>query len=147
MGMMEDVLMNAKAAVDAVGEKAGRVIDKSKLRLALVDIRSELSKKYRMLGKVCYVVYTTGKNCDKSVSELVESIKELNAQLNSVREMLANAEKKTKCPACGAYNAKGALFCRKCGARLAAKAQADEEYTQEELLDFAEEIINEETDD
>ena len=33
MGIFEDVLLNARAAVDTVGQKAGKVIDISKLFL------------------------------------------------------------------------------------------------------------------
>ena len=142
MSMMDDVWTNAKAAVDVVGKKAGQVIDKSKLRFAVMDIKAELSKKYRMLGKIYYEANRTGKNYDDSMKALQESITELHKQLAALKEMMANAENKIKCPACGVYNAKDSLFCSKCGARLSVKKQ-DEEYSQEELLDFAEEIMDE----
>ena len=52
-----------------------------------------------------------------------------------------------KCPECGAANPKGAVFCSKCGVRLSeAKPQDEDDYTQEELLDFAEEIMDEDDD-
>lgn len=147
MSIMEDVLFNAKTAVDSVGKKAGRVIDRSKLRLAALDIRSELSKKYRMLGKVCYEASRTGKNYDKGIKQLEDNITELNEQLEKINELLASSEKKIKCPECSTYNAKDAVFCSKCGVRLAeAKSQDDEDYTEEELLDFAEEIMDEDDD-
>ncbi len=77
MSMMDDVWTNAKAAVDVVGKKAGQVIDKSKLRFAVMDIKAELSKKYRMLGKIYYEANRTGKNYDDSMKALQESITEL----------------------------------------------------------------------
>ena len=147
MSIMEDVLFNAKTAVDSVGKKAGKVIDRSKLRLAALDIRSELSKKYRMLGKICYEADRTGKDYSKGIKQLEENITELNEQLEQIKELLASTDKKIKCPECGAGNAKGAVFCSKCGVRLSeAKSQDEDEYTQEELLDFAEEIMDEDDD-
>lgn len=144
MSMMEDVLLNAKSAVSSVGQKAGRVIDRSKLRLAAIDIKSELSKKYRMLGKICYEASRKGKNYDDEIGRLCENISELNEHLEAVTAVLASAEKKIKCGDCGEYNHKDAVFCNQCGAKLTKAKDADEDYSKEELLDYAEEISDEE---
>lgn len=147
MSVMEDVIFNAKSAVGSVGKKAGEVIDRSKLRIAAVDIKSELSNKYRMLGRLYYESETTGKSYDDTIKKLIETLIDLNEQLAAVKEALASAEKKIKCPDCSAYNQKGAVFCSKCGARLsAAKPPYEDDCTQEELLDFAEEIADEDID-
>ncbi len=142
MSIMEDVLLNAKSAVDTVGKKAGNVFDKSKLRLASLDIRTELSKKYRILGRVCYEAQTTGKNYDKNIEKLVAAITELNSELARINEMIAKSEKKVKCTSCGTYNTRGAVFCSKCGTKLEQNV-SEEEYSEEELLGFAEEIMDE----
>lgn len=63
-----------------------------------------------------------------------------------IKETLAAADNKVKCPSCGTYNAKGAVFCNKCGTKLANASDTYEDYTQEELLDFAEEIMDEDID-
>lgn len=144
MSMIDDMWVNAKSAAETVGKKAGQMLDRSKLRLAVMDVKGELSKKYRLLGKLCYEAHKSGKDYTESQQALLENITELNAQLASLRDMLAGIEKKVKCAACGSYNQKGALFCSKCGARLTVKTPADDDYTQEELLDFAEEIMDEE---
>ncbi len=140
MSVMEDVFLNAKSAVSSVGKKAGRVIDRSKLRLAAIDIRSELSKKYRLLGKLCYESARNGKNYDRDMNKLYDSISELNTQLDAVNEMLASAEKKIKCPECGVYNRRDALFCSQCGTKLSSEDTDSEE--EEEILDFEEEMAD-----
>ena len=61
MGILEDVLLNAKSAVDTVGKKAGKVIDVSKLTIASADLKTEISKKCEILGRVTYEEKTTGK--------------------------------------------------------------------------------------
>ena len=136
--------MNAKTAVGSVGKRAGEVIDRSKLRIAAMDIKSELSNKYRMLGRMYYEAETSKKDYNESIKKLVENISDLNDQLKAVREALAAAEKKIKCPECSTYNHKGAVFCSKCGTKLSsAKPPYEDDYTQEELLDFAEELSDE----
>lgn len=43
MGLFEDVVVNAKEAVNAVGKKAGQMVDISKLRLSAADLNNEIS--------------------------------------------------------------------------------------------------------
>ena len=86
MSIMEDVILNAKTAVDNVTRKAGKVVDRSRLRLAALDIKTELSKKYRLLGRVCYESHKTGKSFDKTVQTLTEQITELIEELEAVNE-------------------------------------------------------------
>ena len=143
MSVFEDILVNAKTAVDTVSGKAVKVIDKSKLLLAAADIKAELSKKYHILGRVCYEANRTGKNYDKGIKELQDEIKELNDQLAAVNEMLENAKQKVKCPDCGIYNKRGSVYCNKCGKKLpVTQPSVDDDMTPEELLIFAEETLD-----
>ncbi len=138
MSILEDVLLNARSAVDSVGKKAGKVIDMSKLIMAAADIKAELSKKYEILGRVTFEAQTKGKDYSKSVAEIVEKISQLQAELASVNEMIANSKNRPKCTNCGSYNAKGAVFCNKCGAKLVLKPLDEEKITEEDIVDFTE---------
>ena len=70
---------------------------------------------------------------------------ELNEQLATVNEMIENTREKIKCPECSTYNARGAVYCNKCGKKLpAAKPAGEDEFTDEELLSYAEETYDEE---
>ena len=145
MSMFEDLLLNAKTVVDNVSGKAVKVIDKSKLRLAEIDIKAELSKKYHMLGRLCYEANRSGKNCESGIKELQDEIKELNDQLAQIREMLEKSKQKIKCPECGAKNTKGSAYCNKCGKKLPkSQPEYDDEFTTEELLRYAEETMDDE---
>lgn len=147
MSMMDDVLVNAKSALDQVGKKAGNLVDRSKLLMAATDIRAELARKYRLLGRICYEAHRSGKNYDKGVQSLEDDITELNIQLESVKEMLDQAKKKVKCPECGASNSKGSVFCNQCGSRLpVTKAVKKDDFSTEELLAYAEETLDEDLD-
>lgn len=146
MGIIEDLFLNAKTAVDSVGKKAEKVIDASKLSLTAADLKAEISKKYEILGRVVFEQKSTGKNYDKSINELVEKIGELTAELNSVNEMIANAKQKSKCQFCGTYNVKGAVFCNKCGEKLAAenKDNDDDTLSPDDAVDLAEDNFDDE---
>ena len=137
MGIFEDVLINARAVVDTVGKKAGEVIDISKLKLAAADLKLELSQKYQILGRVTYEEMTTGKDYTSTKKELSEKIRELKEHLDSVNDMIADAKQKTKCAACGTYNAKGAVFCNNCGEKLTS-ADSASHMEPDDVIDFTE---------
>ena len=136
MGILEDVLLNARGAVDTVGKKAGQVIDISKLRIAATDLKSEISRKYQILGRVTYEESVSGKDYSVNKAELIQKIGELKNDLDSVMELIASSGNKIKCAACGAYNSKKAVFCNKCGEKL--DTAEDEHMPTDEMIDFTE---------
>ena len=40
MGILDDVVVNAKSAAEAVGKKAGQLVDVSKLRINLAELNA-----------------------------------------------------------------------------------------------------------
>ena len=138
MGIFEDILLNARAAVDCVGRKAGNVIDISKLKLAAADLRSELVQKYQILGRIVYEEQTSEKNYDKTKQELIEKIKELKIHLESVNDLIESTKHRIKCSSCGSYNAKGAVFCSKCGEKLETEESTAEHMSPDDVIDFTE---------
>lgn len=138
MGILEDLLLNARTAVDSVGKKAEKVIDVSKLTITAADLKAEISKKCEILGRVVFEQKTTGKNYSTGINELIERITELNSELESVNEMIENAKQKSKCQFCGTYNVKGAVFCNKCGERLNTAKNDDDTISPDDAIDLAE---------
>ena len=143
MGILEDVLLNARTSLDTVGKKVGKVIDMSKLTLSAADIKSELSKKYEMLGRITFEAQTTEKDYSKSIADIVAKIINLKAELESVNEAIADGKSKSKCSKCGSYNDKGAIFCNKCGTKIVVKdVNADEEVAEEDAVDLVEDNLD-----
>lgn len=138
MGIFEDVLLNAKAVVGTVGKKAGEVVDISKLKLAAADLKSELTQKYQILGRITYEEMSSGKDYTDNKKEVADKIKELKAHLESVNDMIASAKNKVKCSSCGAYNAKDAVFCNNCGEKLTDETQEAEHMSPDDVIDFTE---------
>ena len=58
MGVFEDILVKARGAVDALGEKAGQFVDVSKLNIKHAELKADLKKEFESLGKMIY-------NCEK----------------------------------------------------------------------------------
>ena len=84
MGLFEDVVVNAKSAVDVVGKKAGKFVDVSKLRINAADINNEISRKFEELGRAVYEAAKDGSDTSNAVSEHSAEINDLYDQLNAV---------------------------------------------------------------
>ncbi|MCH4240227.1 MAG: zinc ribbon domain-containing protein [Oscillospiraceae bacterium] len=122
MGLFEDVMINAKNAASVVGEKAGQLVDISKLRINAADLNNEIGKRFEALGRVVYDSHKTGSTSDELVDECVDAIDELYEQLDAVNEQLAAKRSHITCKECGQENPVGAAFCIKCGAKLQSEA-------------------------
>lgn len=118
MGVMEDVILNAKSAVAAVGKKAASIVDISKLRLSAAEINNELANQFEVIGRTVYDAKKTGENADEAIQKCLEGIDELFEQLDAVNEKIEEQKKSLKCPQCGTHNVKSACYCSKCGAKL-----------------------------
>ncbi len=126
MSLLEDVMINAKAAVSAVGQTAGKLVDISKLRYSAGELNSEISKRFEALGRE---VYESAKNLDNPpefIRENVEAIERLYERLETVNEQIAILKNRVKCKNCGFENGQEAVYCNRCGVKLA-EAPVEEE--------------------
>lgn len=126
MGVLDDVIVNAKSAADAVGKTASKLVDISKLRISAADLNAEIGKKYESLGRAVYDAQKAGDSPAQSVSEIITAIDDLREQLEAVNVQLSSARQKTVCSFCGHENAPDAAFCSKCGHKLAEEHSAEE---------------------
>ena len=138
MSLFEDAMFNARTAMDRVGKKAGKVRDISKLRLAQSDIKGELSQKYMILGRISYEEQVNGRDLSKSREEIIEKITELRNHLKSVNELIEQAKDNVKCENCGTFNPRNALFCNKCGEKIARNVSDIDSMSPDDVIDFTE---------
>ena len=107
MGVLDDLIVNAKTAVNTVGKRAGQIVDISKLRVSAADLNNEISKRS-----------VTKNDVSDLVTESAAAIDDLYEQLDAVNQQLAAAREKMVCKNCGAENPQGAAYCSKCGHKL-----------------------------
>lgn len=118
MGLFEDVVVNAKSAVDIVGKKAGQIVDVSKLRINAADLNNEISKRFESLGRTIYEEKKTENDSSELISECVAAIDDLYEQLDAVNEQLVTMRAKSICRSCGQENSQDAVYCSRCGHKL-----------------------------
>lgn len=132
MGILDDVIVNAKSAAKSVGEGAGKLMDISKLKVTSAELSGEISGLYKELGK-----YVCDNACDALPADgaaIVARIKDLKAQLDSVNTEILTKQNKKVCPTCGHTAGIENVFCSVCGAKLpeAPVAEAEPEVVEPE---------------
>lgn len=118
MGLFEDVVVNAKSAVNVVGKKAGQIVDISKLRISAADLNNEISKRYESLGRTVYEAKKTDNDSSDLVSECITAIDDLYEQLDAVNEQMVAMHARLVCKNCGQENPQSSVYCSKCGHKL-----------------------------
>ena len=73
----DDAVVNAKAAASAVSKKAVTFYDASKHKISAAEIRGEINKKLKELGKVTYKSEVHGTDLFAEKEQLIAEIKEL----------------------------------------------------------------------
>ena len=120
MGLMDDVIVNAKNVADTACKKAGKVVDKAKLRINIAELNSNISKKHELLGTTLYNKIKSGELSleDSDIAKLCSEIDELMEQRNAVDEHIKQSKSVVFCALCGHENNKGSAFCSSCGNKL-----------------------------
>lgn len=118
MGILDDVVINAKSAAEAVSRKAGQIVDVSKLRISAAEINAEIAKRYEVLGQYVYECLRTTMAEDPEACGQMAEIDELKAQQAAIARELGDKQNKIFCPTCGKQSPTSATFCSSCGTKL-----------------------------
>ena len=156
----DDAVVNAKAAASAVSKKAVTFYDASKHKISAAEIRGEINKKLKELGKVTYKSEVHGTDLFAEKEQLIAEIKELIENLNIINGHIAAIKSQRKCPQCEARVPKNSIYCNICGTKLedasaeqavmacanaeeAAEAAVEQEAPAEEAAATEAEVISE----
>lgn len=125
--IFDDVVVNAKAAASAVSKKAATVYDASKHKITAAEIRGEINKKLKDVGKLTYKQRVYGHNLDEQIDKTIAEIKELKENLDIINNHIDEIKNQKKCPKCEAKIPKNSIYCNICGAKI----EEEEEVTVE----------------
>ena len=144
--IFDDVVVNAKTAVAAVSKKAALVYDASRHKFTAAEIRGEINKKLKELGKFTYKERVHGVDMTADIEAAIAEIKELKENLQIINNHLDDIMEQKKCPQCEAKVPKNSLFCNICGAKID-EDKVDEAAQEDDTIaavaeESAEEVID-----
>lgn len=123
MGILDDVVVNAKSMAEAVGRKAGQLVDVSKLHIGAAELNAEITKRYQALGQYVYENCREALAADPEVVGKLAELDELQAQLTAITKEMNDKQNKLVCPVCGKQCSNTDAFCSGCGAKLAVEPE------------------------
>lgn len=130
MGILEDVVINAKSAANAVGKSATKLYDLSKLKVSAADLNGDINKHFESLGRIVYDGKQTGEDNSALIEDSVKTIENLYESLAAINQQIDELKNLVKCPKCGFENALGSNYCNCCGAKIAKETAGDAENTE-----------------
>ena len=116
--IFDDVVINAKAAAAVVSKKASTVYDTSKHKITAAEIRGEINKKLRDIGKYTYKKEVFGVDTSAEIAQAIAEVKELKENLEIINAHIDSVKNQKKCPQCEAKVPRNSVFCNICGAKL-----------------------------
>lgn len=117
-GILDDVIVNAKAAASVVSKKASDVYDNSKQKIVAAEIRAEINTKLKELGALAYKSVVHGTDLSDKIKEKSAEITELKENLDLINDSISATKSVTYCPECGSDVPENSKFCNSCGAKL-----------------------------
>ena len=144
--IFDDVVINAKAAAAVVSKKASIVYDTSKHKITAAEIRGEINKKLRDIGKYTYKKEVFGVDTSAEIAQAIAEVKELKENLEIINAHIDSVKNQKKCPQCEAKVPRNSVFCNICGAKLTEEEpEAETAQTAEEpveaVVEAAEDIV------
>ena len=127
MGIIDDVVVNAKSAAESVGKTASMLVDVSKLKINLSELNAEISKRKQLLGDYIYENCHDNSWDDAEVSGKIAEIDELIGRTQSINKMLLDKQNKCVCSKCGKTSPSSAAYCSTCGTKLEKDSPVSEE--------------------
>lgn len=132
--ILDDVVVNAKTAASAVSKKAAFVYDASKHKITAAEMRGEINKKLKELGKYTYKARVYNMDMDEQINDVIAEIKELKENLDIINAHLDEITNQKKCPQCEAKIPKNSVYCNICGTKL---EEAEEDAVADDTADEA----------
>lgn len=119
MGVFEDLYIKMRDEMCKIGDKTGKILNISKIKIEMAEKKNSIFEKYRLIGKYVYDMYDNGENFEfEDIADWLEEVKNLKLSMKDCEKRLHRAQDKLFCPYCNCKNESGAIFCNHCGKKI-----------------------------
>jgi len=118
MSVFGNIIIKARSAVNAAGKKTGTAVELSKIKLQIVQLRSQIQSTYERIGILVYEQQKIGTDNTELIEVCIKEIDALLTRINDANAAASLLKDGIKCPVCGVSNAAGERYCKKCGISL-----------------------------
>lgn len=147
MGFLDTLKGAISDAGSTVAKKSKEASDTMKINSAIKQDEKKIKDAYYQIGQKYVELHA--EDPEEGIAELMEIIKQAQAEIEENKKKLDELKAKNVCPSCGAKVAEGNKFCPACGATLVTEEAVEEaaevaEEAVEKAAEVAEEVKTEE---
>ncbi|MGN0177846.1 MAG: zinc-ribbon domain-containing protein [Monoglobaceae bacterium] len=123
MDFFESAKKAATEAAGVVAEKSAEIIDLSKTKYKIFELKSDIKKLYTEIGKLTYDALTNGKSHGDEIQQMCNVIAEKKGKISRLESGTDGMS--FKCPSCGRDVSGDANTCPSCGADMVTDADIE----------------------
>ena len=109
--------MASKAFGDA-GKKASSVYSTSKLKLKILNIKTDMDILYKEVGKLVWAEHCDEEIQREKLQAILLALDDKKEELDTLSEALEEAKGTKRCGTCGKANPRENAYCASCGAEF-----------------------------
>ena len=133
---MDNFVSEIKNTADKVAKKSSELVEMSKVKLSMVNTKSEIGTNFKVLGELVYLSQKDGAEPDtKKIEETIAKINELYDRLDELSEVSSTLKNEKICPNCTKSNPADAQFCSGCGYKFTNNDPDDDDLNVEEITE------------
>ena len=126
MGIFEDLYIKMRDVIYKVGDKTGKLLNISKIKIEMAEKKNLIFEKYKLIGKYVYDMYNNDEKFEfEDIMDWLGEIKNLKLSMKECERRLHRAQDKLFCSYCNYKNESDAIFCGKCGKKISFSGSAD----------------------
>lgn len=105
----------ATTTYNTVADKSGKLIEETKLKIAISDKETDIDEVYEEIGKAVYNAYKAGEDVGKEFTKQSKKIDKLNEEIKEMNKKILFNKSLRVCETCGETISLQSKFCTNCG--------------------------------
>lgn len=119
----------ASNTYNTVADKSGKLIEETKLKIAISDKQNDIDEIYEEIGKTVYNLYKAGEDVGKEFTKQSKKIDKLNEEIDTMNTKILYNKGLRLCASCGETISIDSKFCTNCGEKQKSVKLKDEKKT------------------
>ncbi len=130
MDFLENVKNVVTDTAQVVIKKSGELIESSKVKYEIFDLKNDIKKLYAEIGKLTYLAVMHNEENADEIQLKCDIIAEKSAKIEALKNNATVSE--YKCPSCGRKSDSAGDYCPSCGSSMTVDVDVEVETESEE---------------
>ncbi len=125
MEFLDQIKQTVTDAASSVAQKSSEMLEVSKIRYAMHDLKGDIKKLYTEIGRLCYDERANGIDHTEEITIKCDIVQVKKAKIDALQNKEKQIRQEMVCPICGKEVNKKTQYCTYCGSDLAVEVEAE----------------------